>query len=115
MAKFLARMANPQTTTEQIMESIEKDRPAYEWGFKILDDVLGKQQYVAANEWSLADYLVAAEVSQWGDLSPMLPPTLQLSAYPNIAKYAERIATRAGYAEFVAPWKAALAMIAPKA
>lgn len=72
---------------------------------------LGAHAYIAGDAWTLADYNVAAEVSQWERISPILPDDLKASQFPNVQKYVERVSQRAGWGEFIAPFQFAVSML----
>merc|ERR1719456_1274080 len=111
-----AKLRNPALTWEDVTKSIAEKQAELVWAFNILEAKLGAHAYIAGDAWTLADYNVAAEVSQWEGVAPILPEPLHLRNFPNILKYIERVSQRAGWAEFVAPYQFLLAFIqVPKA
>ena len=98
-----AKVENPALTWEDVTKTITAKRDELLWAFNILEAKLGAHAYISGDAWTLADYNVAAEVSQWECISPVVPDDLKLSSFPNVQKYVERVSQRAGWAEFVAP------------
>ena len=106
-----AKLQNPALTWEDVTKSIAEKQAALVWAFNILEAKLGAHAYIVGDAWTLADYNVAAEVSQWGPLNGVLPAELKLTAFPNVQKYVERVSQRAGWAEFVAPFQHVVGMM----
>ena len=100
----LPKLQNPALTWEDVTKSIAEKQAELVWAFNILEAKLGAHAYVAGDAWTLADYNVAAEVSQWSAFNGVLPVELKLTAFPNVQKYVERVSQRAGWADFVAPF-----------
>merc|ERR1719456_528843 len=99
-----AKLRNPALTWEDVTKSIAEKQAELVWAFNILEAKLGAHAYIAGDAWTLADYNVAAEVSQWSAFNGVLPAELKLSQFPNVQKYVERVSQRAGWADFVAPF-----------
>ena len=100
-----AKLRNPNLTWADITAAISKNEADLLWSLKILEDKLGKHEYIAGNVWTLADYNVAAELSQWPGVNSILPDALKLQKFPNVQKYLERVAQREGWEAFIAPFK----------
>lgn len=100
----LMRVANPAATWDDVKGLIDSKAAELQWAFGVLDGLLSKSAYIAGDQWTLADYNVAAEVSQWPRASAYAPDSLKLSNYPHIKAYLERVSQREGWAGFVAPF-----------
>jgi glutathione S-transferase len=105
LVPFVQKLRNPTLAWADITAVIEKDKADLLWALKVVEDKLGKQDYIAGNAWTLADYNVAAELSQWSGANAVLPSELKVQNFPNVQKYVERVAQREGWEAFVAPFK----------
>jgi glutathione S-transferase len=74
------------------------------WTLKILDERLAKNGgFCAGATFTLADYLLAAELTQLEILKVAWPEGFSMDGYENITKFLEHIKGIEGYAAFVAP------------
>jgi glutathione S-transferase len=105
LRKVMIRAKNPKTTWNEVKHEVAKNEADLVWTFTVLDQLLGRGGYICGTEWTLVDYLVAAEVSQWPEMSSMLPESLYITRFPNIVRYNELISHRPGFAGFIAPFK----------
>jgi glutathione S-transferase len=63
--------------------------------FKIADDALGSQPYMSGRECSMGDIPFGCFVNRWMNLPVERP------AHANLAKYYDRLKSRAGYRQHV--------------
>ena len=114
LRKIFAKFRNPALTFDDVKALVAQDEADLVWAFNNLNDILGKHDYIAGKAWTLADYRVAAEVSQWPDLAAICTDKLKFENFPNVVAYLERVSKREGWDQFVAPQKALFGMVGLK-
>lgn len=111
LANVRVKLSKPDTPWDDIKAKIASNKESLQWTFRILEERLGRQQYIAGNTWTLADYNPCAELSQWEAAQRYMPEELQLANYPNVQAYLARVSARPGWDDFLAPFKQISTMI----
>ena len=70
----------------------------------LLNSILCRQSFIAGNEFTLADYMVAGEISRLSMFKALYPDAgACLADYPHVLQYEEGLKSMAGYDAFVKP------------
>lgn len=97
------------------LASIAKNKGKVAEALQTLNTVLGRQPFIAGTFFSVADYLVACELSQLPTLGKLpVPEEVKITTYPNLVAYLERVKAHSPlYEEFLAPFVGAFSSLLP--
>lgn len=99
----LARLHKPELTIAELRALVAPGKAELQYVLGLLDAQLSKTAFIAGDSWSVADYLVLAEVSQLALLKVVLPEECTIEHFPSVARYIGEAEKLEGYADFVKP------------
>ena len=101
----VGKMANPNMTDDDVKACFAKDWKGICWNLGFVDGRLGKSKFIAGDEFTLPDYLVAAELTQLTFLEKYFPEGATISGtFSNIARYLKDLQSVGAYESLVAPF-----------
>lgn len=105
-----------KATIDVPLAAIEKSKGKVAEALATLNTVLGGRPFIAGEAFTVADYLVACELSQLPMLAKLgIPEVLHLTTYPNLVAYIDRVRAHSPlYDEFLVPFEQAFAGLVPK-
>jgi glutathione S-transferase len=101
MKALFAKKANPSLTLADQKNLV--DRATLRESLEFVDGILGQWKYIAGAEFTIADYLVAAELTQLQFMKPVLDEDYQVQKFANISRYLKDLESISGFEGFVAP------------
>lgn len=101
MKALFAKLVNPSLNLEAQKALV--DKVVLQESLDFVDGVLSTWKYVAGAHFTLADYLVAAELTQLQFMKAVLEKDCQVESFPNIVRYLADLQSEPGFAAFVAP------------